>query len=78
MTLEEATLLAIVPGLIVLVGAIVADCMKTSVLIIGATNRSLGGFNNTLCLSPAFVCTRSDIDELVAGVDVAITRALAE
>jgi taurine-pyruvate aminotransferase len=51
--------------------------MKRSAVIIGATNRSLDGFNNTLCLSPAFVCTRSDIDEIVAAIDGAITRAMA-
>ena len=60
-----------------LVQAIVADCMKTSAVIIGATNRSIDGHNNTLCLSPAFVCTRSDVDELVAAIDGAITRTLA-
>ncbi len=60
-----------------LVQAIVADCMKTSAVIIGATNRSLEAFNNTLCLSPAFVCTRSDVDELVAAIDGAVTRTLA-
>jgi len=61
-----------------LVQAIVADCMKSSAVIIGATNRSLAGFNNTLCLSPAFVCTRSEVDELVAAIDGAITRAVAQ
>jgi taurine-pyruvate aminotransferase len=59
------------------VQAIVAHCMQHSAVIIGATNRSLEGFNNTLCLSPAFVCTRSDVDEIVAAIDEAITRTAA-
>jgi taurine-pyruvate aminotransferase len=29
-------------------------------------------FNNTLCLSPALICTRGDIDEIVAAIDVAL------
>jgi len=41
------------------------------------TNRSLAGFNNTLCLSPALICTKSDLDEVVASIDGAITRVLA-
>ena len=34
-------------------------------VIIGATNRSLPGLNNTLCLSPALIATKDDIDEIV-------------
>jgi taurine-pyruvate aminotransferase len=60
-----------------LVQAIVADCMAKSAVIIGATNRSLDGLNNTLCLSPAYICTRSDADEIVAAVDGAMTRVMA-
>ena len=55
------------------VQAVVADCMAQG-LIIGATNRSLPGFNNTLCFSPAFISTADDIDEITAGVDKALTR----
>ena len=58
-----------------LVQRIVADCMTESAVIIGATNRAIEGFNNTICLSPALICTRSDIDEIVAAIDGAITRA---
>ena len=36
-----------------LVQAVVADCAAQGVLI-GATNRSIPGHNNTLCFSPAF------------------------
>ena len=46
-------------------------------MVIGVTNRSLAGFNNTLCLSPALICTKSDLDEIVTSIDGAITRVLA-
>ncbi|MFM8608093.1 MAG: hypotaurine--pyruvate aminotransferase Tpa, partial [Hyphomicrobiales bacterium] len=45
------------------VQAVVADCLKQGV-IIGATNRSLDGLNNTLCLSPALIATANDIDRI--------------
>ena len=57
-----------------MVQAIVGDCMTNSAVIIGATNRSLPGLNNTLCLSPAYIATKSDLDEVVAAIDGAITR----
>ncbi|MEM7545907.1 MAG: aminotransferase class III-fold pyridoxal phosphate-dependent enzyme [Pseudomonadota bacterium] len=57
--------------------AIVADCMQNSAVIIGVTNRSLPGLNNTLCLSPALICTKSDLDEVVEAIDGAITRVTA-
>ena len=60
-----------------LVQAIVADCMTKSAVIIGATNRSITGLNNTLCLSPAYIAKRGDIDEIVAAIDGAITRTMA-
>ncbi len=60
-----------------IVQAIVADCMQRSAVIIGATNRSLPGLNNTLCLSPAYIADKSDIDEIVAAIDGAITRVMA-
>ncbi|MFQ6547108.1 aspartate aminotransferase family protein [Aestuariibius sp. 2305UL40-4] len=56
------------------VGAIVADCMAQGA-IIGATNRSVPGKNNTLCLSPALIATKDDIDEIVTAIDGALTRA---
>jgi taurine-pyruvate aminotransferase len=52
---------------------IVADCLAQGVLI-GATNRSLNGLNNTLCLSPALICTKSNIDEIVTAIDKALGR----
>ncbi len=53
--------------------AVVKDCMAQGV-IIGATNRSLPGFNNTLLLSPALICTAEDIDLITASIDQALTR----
>ncbi len=55
------------------VAAVVADCMAQGV-IIGMTNRSLPGFNNTLCLSPALIATADDIDEITGAIDVALTK----
>ncbi len=58
------------------VQAVVADCMKESAVVIGATARSLEGFNNTLCFAPALISSTSDMDELVAAVDGALTRQI--
>jgi len=55
------------------VQAVVADCMAQGV-IIGATNRSLAGLNNTLCLSPALIATRDDIDRITDAMDRALTN----
>ena len=55
------------------VQAVVADCMSQAV-IIGATNRSIPGFNNTLCLSPALIATADDIDAITEAIDGALTR----
>ena len=51
--------------------AVVADCMGQGV-IIGATNRSIEAYNNTLCLSPALISTRDDIDQIVTAIDGAL------
>lgn len=56
-----------------LVQAVVADCMAQGV-IIGATNRAVPGFNNTLCLSPALIATPDDIDAITDAIDGALTR----
>jgi taurine-pyruvate aminotransferase len=56
-----------------LVQAVIADCMGQGV-IIGATNRSLHGFNNTLCLSPALIATADDIDHITGAIDKALTN----
>ncbi len=55
------------------VAAVVADCMAQGV-IIGMTNRSLPGFNNTLCLSPALIATADDIDQITGAIDRALLR----
>ncbi|RII36842.1 aminotransferase class III-fold pyridoxal phosphate-dependent enzyme, partial [Pseudooceanicola sediminis] len=52
---------------------VVAECGAQGVLI-GVTNRSLPGRNNTLCLSPALIATADHIDEIAAAMDVALTR----
>lgn len=56
-----------------LVQAVVADCGANGV-VIGATNRSLPGFNNTLCLSPALIATTDDIDRITDAIDGALGR----
>ena len=56
--------------------AVVGDCMAQGV-IIGATNRSLPGKNNTLCFSPALIASRDDIDEIISAVDGALGRVFA-
>ena len=56
-----------------MVQAVVADCMAQGV-IIGATNRSLPGLNNTLCFSPALIATTDDIDAITESVDTALTK----
>jgi taurine-pyruvate aminotransferase len=53
--------------------AVVGDCMAQGV-IIGVTNRSFQGFNNTLCLSPALIATPDDIDEITGAIDQALTK----
>ncbi len=58
------------------VQAVVADCMAQGV-IIGATNRSVPGLNNTLCLSPALIATADDIDEITGAIDKALTRVFS-
>jgi taurine-pyruvate aminotransferase len=52
---------------------VVAECAAERV-IIGVTNRSIPGFNNTLTFSPALIATESDIDRITEAVDVALTR----
>ncbi|WP_439156169.1 aminotransferase family protein [Yoonia sp.] len=57
------------------VAAIVADCMAQGV-IIGATNRSLPGYNNTLLFAPPLIATKDDLNQITDAVDQAITRVL--
>ncbi|MDJ1016886.1 MAG: aminotransferase class III-fold pyridoxal phosphate-dependent enzyme [Paracoccaceae bacterium] len=58
------------------VQAVVGDCMAQGV-VIGATNRSLPGFNNTLCFSPALISSADDIDEITSAVDKALTKVFS-
>ncbi len=58
-----------------LVQAVVADCMAQGV-IIGASNRSMPGFNNTLLFAPALIATTDDLDEIVGAVDRALTKVV--
>lgn len=53
--------------------ALAAHCMQNGV-IIGRTNRSFETFNNTICLSPALIATRDDIDTIVAALDNALAH----
>jgi len=55
------------------VAAVVADCYAQGV-IIGATNRSVPGFNNVLCLAPPLIATAEDIDAITGAIDKALTR----
>ena len=52
---------------------VVADCGAQGVLI-GVTNRSVPGKNNTLCFSPALIVTAEDIDAITDAVDKALTK----
>lgn len=56
-----------------MVAAVVADCNAQGV-IIGMTNRSVPGLNNTLCLSPALIATPDDIDQITGAIDAALTK----
>ncbi len=53
--------------------AVVGDCGAQGV-IIGVTNRSIPGFNNTLCYSPALIATKDDIDQIIEATDKALTK----
>jgi taurine-pyruvate aminotransferase len=53
--------------------AVAGHCMKHGV-IIGRTNRSFEKLNNTICLSPALIATRDDIDTIVEALDDALTE----
>ncbi|GEM74416.1 aminotransferase family protein [Vibrio sagamiensis] len=53
--------------------AVVAHCMGSGV-IIGRTNRSFSSFNNTLCLSPALITQKYEIDIMVQSIDKALSE----
>lgn len=56
-----------------LVARVVAEAGAEGV-IIGMTNRSIPGLNNTLCLAPALVVTAEEIDRITGAIDTALTR----
>ncbi|MEI2808175.1 aspartate aminotransferase family protein [Albidovulum sp.] len=58
------------------VAAVVADCTAQGV-IIGASNRSVPGLNNVLCLSPALIATPDDIDQITGSIDRALTKVFS-
>lgn len=53
--------------------AIAGDCLAQGVMI-GRTNRSFKEFNNTIIFSPAFICTQSDIDDILIAVEKALVK----
>lgn len=55
-----------------LVQAVVKQCMADGV-IIGMTNRSLPGMNNTLCFSPALSINADEIKQITDTLDKALT-----
>lgn len=55
---------------------VAAHCLQQGVMI-GRTNRSFPKHNNTLCLSPALICTKDDLDEIVTAIDNALTAQAA-
>ncbi|MEM9761510.1 MAG: aminotransferase class III-fold pyridoxal phosphate-dependent enzyme [Pseudomonadota bacterium] len=59
-----------------LVKAVVDDCMKQGV-VVGMTNRSIPGYNNTLCFSPPLIATADEIDWMTSAVDEALGRVFA-
>jgi taurine-pyruvate aminotransferase len=58
------------------VKGVVADCMAQGV-VIGASNRSVPGRNNSLLFSPALIATPQDIDAITEAVDGALGRIFA-
>ena len=52
---------------------VAGHCMKNGV-IIGKTSRSFKEYNNTICLSPALISTKKEIDEIVKALDNAFAE----
>ncbi|MCB1754505.1 MAG: aminotransferase class III-fold pyridoxal phosphate-dependent enzyme, partial [Gammaproteobacteria bacterium] len=53
--------------------SVVSDCLAQGVMI-GRTNRSFAKFNNTLCLSPALIAGKSELDEIITAIDKALGK----
>ena len=58
-----------------MVQAVVADCLAQGV-IIGASNRSMPGYNNTLLFAPALIATKDDLDQVVGAVGKALAKVV--
>lgn len=56
-----------------LVAGVVADCMAQGV-VIGASNRSMPGLNNTLLFAPPLIATEGELDRVVEAVEGALGR----
>ena len=56
---------------------IAGNCMQDG-LMIGRTNRSFETFNNTICLTPALIAGKSEIDEIVEKIDVSLAKTSQE
>ena len=50
-----------------------ADMMQNGVMI-GKSNRAVGGHNNVLLLAPALVATKDDIDVIIDTLDLVLGR----
>lgn len=57
--------------------AVVGHCMADHAVVIGVTNRSLHGFNNTLTLSPSLIAGKGEIDEIVHAIDESLAKVAA-
>lgn len=54
---------------------VVSDCLADGVMI-GRTNRSFAEFNNTICLSPALIAGKSELDDIITALDKALSNAV--
>jgi len=54
---------------------IAAACLEQGVMI-GRTNRSFSLYNNTLALSPALICGKDEVDEIIGAIDKAIEKVI--
>ena len=54
------------------IASVIAEASARGVLI-GASNRSVPGLNNVICLAPALVATEADIDAITDAIDHALT-----
>ncbi|NNC35852.1 MAG: aminotransferase class III-fold pyridoxal phosphate-dependent enzyme [Hyphomonadaceae bacterium] len=55
------------------VADIAGHCLQQG-LMIGRTNRSLNEYNNTVCLTPALITGKSEIDDIITMIDTALSE----